>query len=40
MFCGDDVQLSCLYDTDVVSGMVYSDGIQMDVGTVRLVEKL
>lgn len=40
MYCGDDVQLSCLYDTDVVSGMIYSDGIQMDVGTVRLVEKL
>lgn len=29
-----------LYDTDVVSGMVYSDGILMDTGTVRLVERL
>lgn len=40
MYCKDDVILSCLYDTDVVSGMVYSDGIMMDTGTVRLVEKL
>lgn len=29
-----------LYDTDVVSGMVYSDGILMDTGTVRLIERL
>jgi len=40
MYCKDDVIMSCLYDTDVVSGMVYSDGIMMDVGTIRLVEKL
>lgn len=40
MYCKDDVLMSCLYDTDVVSGMVYSDGIMMDVGTVRLLEKL
>lgn len=36
----DDVTMSCLYDTDVVRGMVYSDGILMDLGTIRLVEKL
>jgi hypothetical protein len=36
----DDVQMQCLYDTDVVSGMVYSDGIMMDAGQVRLLEKL
>lgn len=29
-----------LYDTDVISGMVYSDGILMDTGTVRLIERL
>jgi len=29
-----------LYDTDVTSGMIYSDGILMDTGTVRLIEKL
>lgn len=40
MHCRDDVLMSCLYDTDVVSGMVYSDGIMMDVGSVRLVERL
>lgn len=36
----DDVQMQCLYDTDVVSGMVYSDGILMDTGQIRLLEKL
>ena len=36
----DDVLLSCLYDTDTITGMSYSDGILMDVGTVKLVEKL
>lgn len=36
----DDVQMQCLYDTDVVSGMVYKDGIMMDTGQVRLLEKL
>jgi hypothetical protein len=40
MTYSDDVQMQCLYDTDVVSGMVYSDGILMDPGQVRLVEKL
>lgn len=36
----DDVVMQCLYDTDSVIGMVYSDGIMMDAGTVKLVEKL
>jgi hypothetical protein len=36
----DDVQMQCLYDTDVVSGMVYSDGVLMDTGQIRLLEKL
>jgi hypothetical protein len=40
MTYSDDVQMLCMYDTDVVSGMVYSDGILMDTGQIRLVEKL
>jgi hypothetical protein len=36
----DDVFMDCYYDTDVVKGMVYSDGILMDTGTVTLIEKL
>jgi hypothetical protein len=36
----DNVQMGCLYDTDVISGMVYSDGILMDTGQIRLLEKL
>jgi hypothetical protein len=36
----DDVQMSCLYDIDTVSGMVYRDGIMMDVGTIKIIEKL
>jgi hypothetical protein len=36
----DDVQMQCLYDTDVATGMVYSDGIMMDTGQVKLLEKL
>ena len=36
----DDVIMSCLYDTDTVSGMTYTDGILMDVGTVKMVERL
>lgn len=38
--CGDDVFMTCKYDTDTVSGMVYSDGILMDPGTVKMVEAL
>ena len=37
---GDDVIFKCRYDTDVVRGMVYSDGILMSTGSVRLVESL
>jgi hypothetical protein len=40
MTYGDNVQMECLYDTDVVTGMVYSDGILMDTGQIRLLEKL
>jgi hypothetical protein len=40
MFCNDDVIMTCFYDTDMVRGMVYRDGIMMDVGTAKLVEKL
>jgi hypothetical protein len=38
MTCGDDVIMTCLYDLDTISGMVYTDGILMDMGTVKLVE--
>jgi len=37
---GDDVVMGCLFDTDTVIGMAYTDGILMDVGTVKLIEKL
>jgi hypothetical protein len=36
----DNVIMSCLYDLDTIIGMSYSDGILMDVGTIKLVEKL
>lgn len=36
----DDVMMTCLYETDLVKGMVYSDGILMDLGSITLVEKL
>ena len=36
----NDVYGNFYYDTDVVSGMIYTDGILMDLGTVRLVEAL
>ena len=35
----DDVLMKCLYDLDTTIGMVYSDGILMDMGTIRLIEK-
>ena len=35
-----DVIMTCYYDTETISGMVYVDGILMDVGTVRLVERV
>ena len=36
----DDVIMSCSYDLDVVSGMSYTDGILMDLGTIRLIERV
>jgi hypothetical protein len=36
----DDVILKGIYDTDTITGMVYTDGIMMDMGTVKIVEKL
>jgi len=36
----DDVIMNCYYDLDVLSGMVYTDGIVMDSGAVKLVEAL
>ena len=35
-----DVVMNCYLDTETVTGMSYSDGILMDLGTVKLVEKL
>lgn len=40
VYCKDNVLMNCFYDTDTVSGMVYSDGILMDMGTVTLIERL
>jgi hypothetical protein len=36
----DDVIMPCYYDLDTIIGMTYSDGILMDIGTVKLVEAL
>ena len=36
----DNVVGSFLYDTDVIRGMSFSDGLLMDMGTVKLVERL
>ena len=36
----DDVIMKAYFDTDVTTGMVYSDGILMDLGTIKLVEAL
>jgi len=38
--CGDNVMMTCYYDTDSVTGMHYTDGVLMDNGTVKLVEAL
>jgi hypothetical protein len=35
-----DVKMKVKYDTDVISGMVYSDGIMMSTGQVKLIEAL
>ena len=36
----DDVIMTCSYDLDTVTGMTYQDGILMDVGTIKLIERL
>jgi hypothetical protein len=36
----DDVVMSCLYDTGTVTGSSYTDGILMNTGTVKLVERI
>lgn len=36
----NEVDVDFYYDTDVVRGMVYEDGILMDPGVIKLVEKL
>jgi len=36
----DDVLMTCLYDLDTISGMSFSDGILMDMGTIKLIEFL
>jgi hypothetical protein len=35
-----NVKMKTRYDTDVISGMVYSDGIMMSTGQVKLIEAL
>jgi len=36
----DDVVMNCFWDTDTVLGMTYEDGILMDMGTVKLIERI
>lgn len=36
----DDVMMPCLFDLDTITGMVYTDGILMDNGKVKLIEEL
>jgi hypothetical protein len=38
--CSDNVRMQVRYDTDIVRGMVYEDGILMDNGTIRFIEAL
>ena len=40
LFFEDDVVMLCYYDTGTVTGMSYTDGILMDVGTIKLIEAL
>jgi hypothetical protein len=40
MYYKDDVKMNVKYDTDVVRGMVYEDGILMDNGVIKLIEAL
>jgi hypothetical protein len=34
----DDVQMLCYWDMDTTIGMTFSDGVLMDMGTIKLVE--
>ena len=36
----EDVMMPCLFDTDTIIGMSYTDGIMMDMGTVKFIERL
>jgi hypothetical protein len=36
----DDVQMTCLCDMDTITGMIYTDGILMDMGSIKLIERL
>lgn len=36
----DDVQMLCYWDLDTTIGMTFSDGVLMDMGTVKLVEAI
>lgn len=38
--CLDNVFMSGYYDTSAVIGMSYTDGIMMDMGSIKIVEKL
>jgi hypothetical protein len=38
VYCGDNVDVNFKYDLDTILGMSYTDGILMDMGTVKLVE--
>lgn len=40
LYWQDDVIMPCLLDLDTTLGMVYTDGILMDLGVVKLVEAL
>jgi hypothetical protein len=40
LYFRDDVLINFLYDTDTVIGMSYEDGILMNPGTLKLIEKL
>lgn len=40
MNCRDDVLMSALFDTDTINGMAYTDGILMDLGSIKLIERL
>ena len=38
--CDDAIEFDFYFETTTVRGMVYMDGILMDMGTIKLVEKL